>query len=109
MTFSVDPLALNGYAALLGRARDDAERCKTYFATNVPDVFPGVDGMFNLLSAEHPAVQQKLGAMLDQLITLLGACRDEMALSATRYRDSDEKAAAKVDDAYPVVTRPRKD
>lgn len=73
MTFSVDPVALNGYAALLARARarDDAQQCKAYFDGNVPDLSPGVDGLINPICYEHTAVQQKLGAMLDQLVALL--------------------------------------
>jgi uncharacterized protein YukE len=106
MTFSVDPLALNGYAALLARARDDAQQCKAYFAGNVPDLSPGIDGLINPICFEHVAVQQKLGAMLDQLATLLSSSRDEMAAAATHYRTTDADAAATVDKAYPEVPRP---
>lgn len=107
MTFSVDPAALGGYAALLARARDDAQQCKAYFDGNVPDLSPGVDGLINPICYEHTAVQQKLGAMLDQLVTLLGASQDEMAAAATRYQRTDERAAATVDRSYPDVARPQ--
>ncbi len=107
MTLSVDPLALHGYAALLARARDDAQQCKVYFTGNVPDLSPGVDGLINPICYEHVAVQQKLGAMLDQLATLLGSTRDEMAAAATRYRQTDDEAAATIDKAYPEVSRPQ--
>lgn len=106
MTFSVDPLALSGYAALLSRAREDAELCKTYFASNVPDLSPGIDGLINPICYEHVAVQQKLGAMLDQLVTLLGSSRDEMAAAATRYQQTDSNAAATIDSAYREAPRP---
>jgi hypothetical protein len=105
VTFSVDPLALNGYAVLLARARDDAQQCKAYFADNVPDLSPGIDGLINPICYEHVAVQQELGAMLDQLANLLGLSRDEMAAAASRYRTTDDKAAATVDKAYPQVSR----
>lgn len=107
MTFAVDPLALHGYAALLARARDDAEQCKTYFAGNVPDLSPGVDGLINPICYEHAAVQQKLGAMLDQLVALLSSSRDEVAAAASRYQQSDGGAAATIDEAYPEASRPQ--
>jgi hypothetical protein len=107
MTFSVDPLALHGYAALLARARDDAQQCKAYFAGTVPDLAPGIDGLINPICFEHVAVRQQLATTLDQLVTLLGASRDELAAAATRYRTTDEDAAAGVDRAYPEVARPQ--
>lgn len=107
MTFSVDPLALNGYAALLARARDDANQCKTYFAGNVPDLSPGMDGLINPICYEHAAVQHKLGAMLDQLASLLGSSGDETAAAAARYRTTDQNATATVDNAYPEISRPQ--
>ncbi len=106
MSFSVDPLALNGYAALMGRARDDAQQCKTYFTANVVDLSPGIDGLINPICYEHVAVQRKLAEMLDHLATLLGSSRDEIAQVATRYRTTDAESAARVDDSYPVVPRP---
>ena len=99
------PLALHGYAALLARARDDAQQCKAYFASNVPDLSPGIDGLINPICYEHVGVQQKLSAMLDHLVTLLGSSRDEIAAAATGYRQTDGDAAAKVDSAYPGVSR----
>lgn len=107
MTFAVDPLALNGYADLLARARDDATQCKTYFSGKVPDLSPGIDGLINPICYEHVAVQRQLGAMLDQMVALLGSSRDEMAAAATRYQQTDENAAAAVDKAYPEVPRPQ--
>jgi hypothetical protein len=107
MAFSVDPLALRGYAALLARARDDARQCQTYFVGNVPDLSPGVDGLINPICYEHVALQQKLGAMLEQVATLLGSSQDEIAAAATRYRRTDADAALSVDEAYPTVVRPR--
>lgn len=111
MTFAVDPLAIDGYAALLERARDDAQQCKTYFVGNVPDLSPGIDGLINPLCYEHVVVQQRLGAMLDQMVTLLGSSRDEMAAAAARYRQTDDDAAATIDKAYPETPRshPRRD
>jgi hypothetical protein len=111
MTFAVDPLALNGYAALLARARDDAQQCKAYFTGNVPDLSPGVDGLINPICYEHVGVRQKLGAMLDQLATVLGTSRDEMAAAATRYRTTDQVAAAAIDKTCPEAPRssPRRD
>jgi hypothetical protein len=106
MMFSVDPLALNGYAAQLARARDDAQQCETYIGANVPDLSPGIDGLINPICYEHVTVQQKLGAMLDQLITLIGSTRDEMTAAATQHRTTDQQAAATVDEAYPEVSRP---
>lgn len=107
MTFSVDPLALDGYAALLARARDDAQHCKAYFTANVPDLSPGIDGLINPICYEHLAVQQQLGAMLDQVVTLLESSHSEMAAAAARYRQTDQAAAATVDNAYPEVLRPQ--
>jgi hypothetical protein len=107
MTFAVDPLALNGFAALLARARDDAGQCRAYLAGNVPELSPGVDGLINPICYEHVAVQQKLEAMLDQLAALLGSARDEMAAAATRYRTTDADAAATLDNAGPDVARPQ--
>ncbi|MEU7908594.1 hypothetical protein [Actinoplanes sp. NPDC049118] len=111
MTFSVDPPALGGYSNLLARARDDAQQCKAYFAGNVPDLSPGIDGLINPICYEHVAVRQKLSEMLDQMVALLDSSRDEMAAAATRYRQTDAKAAATVDKAYPEVPRaqPRRD
>ncbi|GIM98070.1 hypothetical protein [Paractinoplanes toevensis] len=106
MTFSVEPIALHGYAALLGRASSDAEQCKTYFTANVPTLSPVAEGLINPLCYEHAGVQQKVGAMLDHLVTLLGESRDEMAETATRYAQSDDAAAAKLDDSYPETVRP---
>lgn len=107
MSFSVDPSALHGYAALLARARDDAQQCKAYFTSTVPDLSPGVDGLINPICYEHVGVQQKLAAMLDGLVSLLGSSRDEVAAAATRYRQSDDDAAATLDRAYPEVVRPQ--
>jgi hypothetical protein len=106
MTFSVDPIALHGYAALLGRAGSDAEQCKSYYTANVPTFSPVVGGLINPLCYEHDGVQRRVGAMLDQLAALLGASRDEMAKTATRYAQSDTDAAAKLDSSYPETSRP---
>jgi uncharacterized protein YukE len=106
MGFSVDPLAVEGYAAQLARARDDAQQCKSYFTANVSDLSPGIDGLINPICYEHVAVQRKLGETLDQLVTLLGSSCDEVAAIATRYRSTDQGSAARVDDSYPLVTRP---
>jgi len=106
MTFTVDPQAIDGYAALLARARDDAQQCKTYFNGNVADLSPGVDGLINPICYEHGRVQKKLAEMLDQLNTLLGTSRDELALAATQYRRSDNDTSARLDSTYPSVPRP---
>lgn len=34
MTFKVDPAALLGYSAQVGRAKEDAVECQKYFAAN---------------------------------------------------------------------------
>ncbi|RZU51200.1 hypothetical protein EV385_3008 [Krasilnikovia cinnamomea] len=105
MTFSVDPHALDGYAALLGRARDDAQQCKAYFAANVVDLSPGGDGLINPIVYKHVTVQQKLGAMLDHLVTLLDSSCEQMTEAATEYRRTDHKSAARIDNTYPEVKR----
>lgn len=106
MTFSVDPIALHGYAAMLVRAGSDAQQCKSYFGAHVPTLDPVQEGFINPLCYEHAAMQQKVGAMLDQLVTLLESSRDEMAQAATRYAETDDNAAAKLDGAYPESVRP---
>ena len=82
MTFSVEPPALNGYAAMLGRARDDVEQCKTYFSQNVADLELTDGGLLNPLYYEHIRVKRKLDEMLNQLVALLGSSRDQLALAA---------------------------
>jgi len=106
MTFSVDPTAVHGYAGLLARAGSDAEQCKEYFAEQVPDLTPVSEGLINPLCYIHEGVENKVGEMLDRLVTLLETSREELAGAATRYSDSDQGAAAKLDDSYPVVPRP---
>lgn len=106
MTFSVDPVSIHGYAALLGRAASDAKDCKSYFEANVPTLSPTTDGLINPLGYEHAGVRAKVGAMLDHLVDLLDASRAELAGAATRYAESDQGAAAKVDNSYPPTARP---
>jgi hypothetical protein len=106
MTFSVDPVSIHGYAALLARAAGDAKDCKSYFTANVPTLSPTTEGLINPLCYEHAGVQAKVGAMLDHLVDLLDASRAELAQAATRYADSDQGAAAKLDYSYPSTTRP---
>jgi hypothetical protein len=106
MTFSVDPIALRGYAALLARAGSDAEQCKSYFVANVPTFSPAVEGLINPLCYEHAGVQAKVGTMIDQLVMILDASRTEMSKAATRYAESDRDAAAKLDSTYPETVRP---
>jgi uncharacterized protein YukE len=111
MTLSVEPSALSGYAAMLGRARDDAQQCKTYFSQNVADLELTDGGLLNPLYYEHIRVKRRLDEMLNQLVTLLSSSHDQLALAATRYRDTDDEIADRIDNTYPEVPRiqPRTD
>ncbi|WP_127504016.1 hypothetical protein [Actinoplanes solisilvae] len=106
MSFEVDPVSLHGYAALLSRAESDAKECKSYFAANVPVLSPTTEGLINPVCYEHVGVREKVGAMLDHLVVLLGSSSAELARAATRYAESDRGAAAKLDDSYPITDRP---
>jgi len=111
MTFKVDPEALAGYAAQLGRAKEDAVQCKSYFAANAGDISFSEGGIINPLYYEHGAVKEKLDGMLTHLVGLLDKASSELTAAARQYRTTDAAAAAKVDESYPAVERPsaRKD
>ncbi|WP_305788402.1 hypothetical protein [Symbioplanes lichenis] len=104
MSFSVDPAALDAYAAQLGRARGDAEQCQAHFDAYVPELAP-TDGFLNLLTYEHSRVRAALQATLEQLTSVLGSSRDEVAAAATGYGQTDAQRAAGLDSTYPQVTR----
>lgn len=106
MTFKVDPEALVGYAAQVGRAKEDAVECQKYFATNAGDISFSEGGIINPLYYEHGAVKEKVNGMLTHLADLLEKSKTELATAAQQYRTTDASAAAKVDESYPTVARP---
>lgn len=111
MTFKVDPASLDGYAAQLGRAKEDAIACKSYFAANAGDISFSEGGIISPLYYAHGGVKEKLDGMLTHLVDLLDKSGGQLTAAAKQYRGTDAAAAAKVDESYPVVERPsaRKD
>lgn len=107
MTLKVEPEAVRHYGFMLGRARDDAQDCKAYFAAQVPEVTMGIEGgIFNPIGYAHTSVRRQLGEMLDQMVGILDASQKALFDAATHYERTDQDAAGRLDQSYPTAQRP---
>lgn len=106
MPLSVEPEAIRHYGFMLGRARDDAEQCKAYFAAQVPEIAMGVEGgLINPIGYAHTGVRQELGALLDRMISILDSSEKALFNAASTYEQTDGDAATRLDQSYPAVQR----
>nr|WP_221378927.1 type VII secretion target [Actinoplanes polyasparticus] len=107
MSLNVEPEAVRNYGFMLSRARDDAQDCKDYFSAQVPEVAMGIEGgLFNPIGYAHTGVRRELGAMLDQMVSLLDASHKALFETAKHYERTDEDSAQRLDQSYPAVQRP---
>lgn len=107
MTLRVQPEAIRHYGSVLGRARDDAEICKSYFNAQVPEIAMGVDGgLINPIGYAHTGVRRELGALLDRMVSILDGSAEAISDTATTYERTDSDATQRLDQSYPAVRRP---
>lgn len=105
MSFRVEPDDIDGYAALLGRARDDAEAAKRYLSEH-GEMSVGEQGWLAQLGDSHKSISGAVERELEQLRKITGAASHVLGNAAGYYRKSDQKAVTEADDAYkPLFTR----
>ncbi|MCP2323380.1 hypothetical protein HDA40_001887 [Hamadaea flava] len=105
--FQVEPEALRQYAAQLSRAQHDTAACQAYSHDHLPKARIWDDGgLINKLFYEHNSVREEVNDVLTRLHQLLTDGSSTLAQVADHYAGTDTTAAARLDAAYPPVTRP---
>jgi hypothetical protein len=100
VTFSVQPAALEGYAAQVDRAGDDATSIKNYLRGYRVD--SGWDGLLiELVGTAHVASMDAAQGLSDRVAAVLHDSRNGLTSSASYYRRTDATAAAAFDATMP--------
>jgi hypothetical protein len=100
VTFSVEPAALDGYAAQLGRAGDDATSIQSYLLGYKVD--SGWDGMLiEAVGDSHVRSMDTARELGARVATVLHDSQNGLIASAGYYRRTDNAAAARLDATMP--------
>jgi uncharacterized protein YukE len=106
MGFSVEPRDMRTFATELNEAHHAAEAAKKY--VNQHGNFSlHESGLMGMIAPGHRNLVAELNTLLQHLSELASASEAAMKQSAQRYEHTDERAAATIDESYPVVPRPR--
>ena len=63
-------------------------------------------GLFHPIGYAHTSVRRQLGAMLEQMVSLLDASHKALFDAADHYENTDEDSAQRLDKSYPAAQRP---
>ena len=100
MTFSVQPVALDGYAAQVDRAGDDATAVQTYLLGYKVD--SGWDGLLiEAVGDSHVRSMDTARELSGRVATVLADSHNGLAASAVYYRRTDTSVAAAFDATMP--------
>jgi len=100
VTFSVQPTALDGYAAQVGRAGDDATSIKNYLLGY--EVDSGWDGLLiEAVGDSHVRSMDTARELGGRVATVLDDSQNGLTASADYYRRADTAAAAAFDATMP--------
>ena len=101
MSFSVDPAAVAGFAALIGRAHEDSTSIHSYVGKYAKE---GTGGeLFQIAHGAHQHATSVIDGTLNRLVCLLETCAPELRSVVTYYQQTDLTAAARIDQTLPGV------
>lgn len=103
MSFRVDADAVDGFGKLVGRAADGGTEAVSYVGKYVKiDETLGGDA-WDLVAGDHDRYVSEAKKALEKVKSVLESSADELARSATYYRETDQEAAARFDMRLPGV------